>query len=110
MPDWRRRNRPCAARWRVAICRGDNHRFAGEARQRCNQPRWLQTPHQFRTQQQREPLAGFVYAISAYGLWGFFPLYLKAVDHIPAFEVVAHRILWSVPVAGLLIVLLRRHV
>ncbi|WP_421852140.1 EamA family transporter RarD [Oricola sp.] len=60
------------------------------------------------TQQQREPLAGFVYAISAYGLWGFFPLYLKAVDHIPAFEVVAHRVVWSVPVAGLLIILLRR--
>lgn len=47
---------------------------------------------------------GFVYALAAYGLWGLLPLFLKAVSHLPALEVVAHRILWSVPVAGAVLV------
>ncbi|MGR3761490.1 EamA family transporter RarD [Roseobacteraceae bacterium NS-SX3] len=51
---------------------------------------------------------GLAFAISAYLMWGFLPLYMKAVAHIPAAEVVAHRVLWSVPVAGLLLVILRR--
>jgi chloramphenicol-sensitive protein RarD len=46
---------------------------------------------------------GFIYALSAYLLWGFLPLYMKAVSHMPAFEVVAHRIVWSLPVAGAII-------
>ncbi|SON56904.1 putative chloramphenical resistance permease RarD [Hartmannibacter diazotrophicus] len=47
-----------------------------------------------------DTLAGFGYAFTAYVLWGFLPLYMKAVAHIPSSEVVAHRILWSVPIAG----------
>nr|WP_174825524.1 MULTISPECIES: EamA family transporter RarD [unclassified Ruegeria] len=47
-------------------------------------------------------------AVTAYVLWGFLPLYLKALDHIGPVEVVAHRIIWSVPVAGLLLVILGR--
>lgn len=47
---------------------------------------------------------GFVYALMAYGLWGLLPLFLKAVSHLPALEVVAHRILWSVPIAGAVLV------
>jgi chloramphenicol-sensitive protein RarD len=47
---------------------------------------------------------GFVYALLAYGLWGMLPLFLKAVSHLPALEVVAHRILWSVPIAGAVLV------
>ena len=52
--------------------------------------------------------AGLGFAISAYFLWGFLPIYLKWLDHVPAVEVVAHRILWSVPVAGLVLIALRR--
>ncbi|WP_164660826.1 EamA family transporter RarD [Tropicibacter sp. Alg240-R139] len=51
---------------------------------------------------------GLAFAISAYVLWGFLPLYLKAVSHIPAAEVVAHRVIWSVPLAGALLILLGR--
>ena len=51
---------------------------------------------------------GLAFAVSAYVLWGFLPLYLKAVSHIPAAEVVAHRIIWSVPLAGVLLILLGR--
>ena len=51
---------------------------------------------------------GFVFALSAYLLWGFLPLYMKAVAHIPAIEVVAHRVVWSVPVAGVVLLALGR--
>lgn len=39
--------------------------------------------------------AGVLYGVGAYGLWGVFPLYFKAVKHVPAVEVLCHRILWS---------------
>ena len=48
---------------------------------------------------------GFIIALATYFLWGFLPFYLKAVAHIPAAEVVAHRIVWSVPLAGAVILL-----
>jgi chloramphenicol-sensitive protein RarD len=51
---------------------------------------------------------GFLFALSAYLLWGFLPFYMKAVAHIPAAEVVAHRIIWSVPIAGALLIWLGR--
>ncbi|MBU0585093.1 MAG: EamA family transporter RarD [Alphaproteobacteria bacterium] len=51
---------------------------------------------------------GFLFALSAYLLWGFLPFYMKAVAHIPAPEVVAHRIVWSVPIAGAVLLLLGR--
>lgn len=51
---------------------------------------------------------GLAFAASAYVLWGFLPLYLKLLEHLPAVEVVAHRIIWSVPVAGILLIFLRR--
>ena len=43
---------------------------------------------------------GFTLAFAAYFLWGFLPIYMKALSHVPAVEVVAHRALWSVPIAG----------
>ncbi|MEN0000578.1 MAG: EamA family transporter RarD [Pseudomonadota bacterium] len=52
-----------------------------------------------------EPAIGFVYALAAFGLWGLFPVYLKAVAHIPVWEVIAHRVVWSVP-AGLIILVM----
>jgi chloramphenicol-sensitive protein RarD len=46
-----------------------------------------------------DSLSGFLYALTAYLLWGFLPLYMKALAHIPPVEVIAHRVLWSVPIA-----------
>ncbi len=40
-------------------------------------------------------LIGIWYAIAAFTLWGFLPLYWKSLKHVPAFEILAHRILWS---------------
>jgi chloramphenicol-sensitive protein RarD len=51
---------------------------------------------------------GLGFAISAYVMWGLLPFYMKAVAHIPAAEVVAHRVIWAVPIAGLLLIVLRR--
>jgi chloramphenicol-sensitive protein RarD len=51
---------------------------------------------------------GFFYALSAYLLWGFQPIFMKAVAHIPSAEIVAHRIVWSVPVAGIILIVLGR--
>ena len=58
--------------------------------------------------QNEDTLRGFGFAFSAYLLWGFLPLYMKWLAHVPAVEIVAHRILWSVPVAGLVLFLLGR--
>ncbi|MFB9951222.1 EamA family transporter RarD [Rhizobium puerariae] len=51
---------------------------------------------------------GFAFGLAAYFLWGFLPFYLKAVAHIPSLEVLAHRAIWSVPFAGVVLLLLGR--
>lgn len=51
---------------------------------------------------------GLVFALAAYLLWGFLPVYMKWVSHVPPAEVVAHRVIWSVPIAGALLIILRR--
>lgn len=51
---------------------------------------------------------GLGFAVLAYGLWGFLPLYMKLLSDIPAAEVVVHRILWSLPIAGAVLIVLRR--
>ncbi|MGB0900411.1 EamA family transporter RarD [Halocynthiibacter sp.] len=51
---------------------------------------------------------GLALAVTVYLLWGFLPLYMKLLSHIPAAEVVAHRVIWSVPIAGLVLVVMRR--
>jgi chloramphenicol-sensitive protein RarD len=46
--------------------------------------------------------AGLLLGLGAYLMWGVLPLYFKAIGHVPATEVVAHRIVWSlVFLAGL---------
>jgi chloramphenicol-sensitive protein RarD len=40
---------------------------------------------------------GLACGIAAYALWGLFPVYLKALGDTAPAEIVAHRILWSVP-------------
>ncbi|WP_171211155.1 EamA family transporter RarD [Ruegeria sp. HKCCA5426] len=51
---------------------------------------------------------GLALAVTAYVLWGFLPLYMKALVHIGPVEIVAHRVIWSVPVAGALLIALGR--
>ncbi|WP_414676599.1 EamA family transporter RarD [Mesorhizobium sp.] len=51
---------------------------------------------------------GFLLALGAYLLWGLLPFYMKAVAHLPLAEVIAHRIIWSVPIAAALLIWLGR--
>ncbi|MEM9705486.1 MAG: EamA family transporter RarD [Pseudomonadota bacterium] len=48
---------------------------------------------------------GFIFAITAYTLWGCLPAYMKTLSSASALEVLSHRIVWSVPVGALLITL-----
>ena len=50
---------------------------------------------------------GIVPGLVAYLIWGFLPIYFKLTQHVDAFEVLAHRIVWAIPF-GALILLLRR--
>ena len=52
--------------------------------------------------------AGAAYAIAAYGAWGLNPVYFKAVSDIPALEVLAHRVVWSLLLVGFLVLVSRR--
>ena len=45
----------------------------------------------------------FVLGVAAYGLWGVLPVYFKALKSIDAVNIVAHRIVWSVPVLAALL-------
>jgi len=50
---------------------------------------------------------GVFYAASAYLLWGFFPIFFKALQAVPAIQVVGHRVVWSCLLL-LLVVIIRR--
>lgn len=41
--------------------------------------------------------AGLVFGLFAYGLWGVLPIYFKQVAQVPAIDIVAHRVIWSLP-------------
>ncbi len=47
---------------------------------------------------------GLLYGLLAYLVWGFFPVYFKALEGVPALQVVSHRIVWSLAFLLLLIV------
>ncbi len=47
-------------------------------------------------------------ALLCYTMWGVFPVYFKIVDEVPALEVLAHRIVWAVPVGAVIIGLRRQ--
>jgi chloramphenicol-sensitive protein RarD len=47
--------------------------------------------------------AGLLFGFGAYLTWGVMPLYFKAIAHVSALEIVAHRILWSLIFLGVLV-------
>lgn len=47
---------------------------------------------------------GVAAALAAYLFWGLVPIYFKLIYAVPALEIIAHRILWSIPfLAGFLL-------
>ena len=39
---------------------------------------------------------GGIYALGAYLIWGLVPLYFKYLEFVPVYEMLAHRVIWSV--------------
>jgi RarD protein len=52
--------------------------------------------------------AGVIYAVLAFVLWGLFPLYWKALDAVPAAEILCHRMAWSLLFMAALLAIRRR--
>jgi chloramphenicol-sensitive protein RarD len=52
---------------------------------------------------------GIWYAIGAYVFWGLFPVYWKMLGHVPALQLLGHRIVWSfLLLTGVLLLLRQR--
>lgn len=51
---------------------------------------------------------GLIYGLTSYLLWGAFPIFFHALDHVSAVEILSHRILWSFVFVGVLLVLTGR--
>ena len=45
---------------------------------------------------------GYFFGLIAYTWWGLIPLYFLYVRHVPAQEILAHRIVWSIGVLAIL--------
>ena len=54
------------------------------------------------------PRRGYLLGLSAYLIWGLFPLYFKAIEQIPAMEIIVHRVVWSA-IFGALLLWLWKH-
>ena len=52
---------------------------------------------------------GLPYALAAYGIWGFVPLFFKLLSSVPPVEVLAQRIIWSLPLC-FVIMLFRKQI
>jgi chloramphenicol-sensitive protein RarD len=50
---------------------------------------------------------GVLAGIGAYTLWGLFPIYWRLLKQVPATEILAHRIVWSLAFVALLLILQR---
>jgi chloramphenicol-sensitive protein RarD len=50
---------------------------------------------------------GFLLGLSAYALWGVLPVYFKSLTGVPPVEIVAHRVIWSLPFLAILTLITR---
>lgn len=53
-------------------------------------------------------MRGYLTILCGYVGWGLLPLYWALLNHVPAIEVLLHRMLWAMPVLALLIVISQR--
>ncbi|MCE4068346.1 MULTISPECIES: EamA family transporter RarD [Pseudomonas] len=54
------------------------------------------------------PRRGYALGLTAYVIWGLFPIYFKLLERIPALEIITHRAIWSA-VFGALLLLVWKH-
>ena len=55
--------------------------------------------------EQKLDRAGVTAALSAFTLWGLVPIYYKGLQSVGAWEVLAHRVIWSIPLLVLFLVI-----
>ena len=55
-----------------------------------------------------EAALGVLFGLGAYFTWGFLPLYLKTLVSVPATEVLAHRVIWSLLLLAAVVAAMRR--
>lgn len=48
--------------------------------------------------------SGMLFAVAAYAMWGFAPMYFKVIKQVPAIEILMHRMIWSLFILIILIV------
>jgi chloramphenicol-sensitive protein RarD len=51
---------------------------------------------------------GIVAGLAAYGLWGLMPLYFTALSNVPAWEILAQRIIWCTGFLAILVTIAGR--
>jgi chloramphenicol-sensitive protein RarD len=54
-----------------------------------------------------EERRGYLYGLTAYVLWGFFPIYFKLLAPSSPLEILAHRVIWSVVFLSLVLLAMR---
>ncbi|WP_407286957.1 EamA family transporter RarD [Streptomyces sp. BP-8] len=59
-------------------------------------------------QHRADQRAGLAYGVAAYTMWGLLPLYWHLLDTVAPSEILAHRMAWSLPVAVVILAVLRR--
>jgi len=55
-------------------------------------------------------LSGWLFGFSAFIWWGLAPIYFKALDHVSALEILAHRVAWSIPITLLLMLMIKKRI
>jgi chloramphenicol-sensitive protein RarD len=65
-------------------------------------------PRKTKSDTHPDKVLGVVYSSSAFLIWGISPIYWKAMQAVPAFEIILHRIVWSFILLVPLIIVMRR--
>jgi len=58
----------------------------------------------------KSDLSGWIFGLSAFIWWGLAPIYFKALEHVSALEILAHRVTWSIPVTLILMLMIRKRI
>jgi chloramphenicol-sensitive protein RarD len=56
---------------------------------------------------ERSARTGLAFGLLAYALWGVLPIYFKSLTGVPAIDIVAHRIVWSLLFLAVLVAVTR---
>jgi len=55
-------------------------------------------------------LSGWLIGLAAFIWWGLAPVYFKAIGHVSALEILAHRVAWSIPFTLLIMAVLKKRI